>query len=295
MGKEIARILAMVEKGTLSEDEATEIIQVLEAENPELEESHVENINPVTLSIRDLTKTYKTAGGNVHALDGITFNLYEGELLAVMGTSGSGKSTLLNIVGAMDQPTSGEVKLNGQYDEAMFKEPAATVYRRNNIGFIFQSFNLLKDLSVEENIALPLILQNQKDKDVQKRVNEMLTITGLEKWRTHRPVELSGGQQQRVAIGRALINTPPIVLADELTGNLDFNTSTEILSTLLEMKEKFNQSIILVTHDPSVATYADRVLFFHDGKIVDEYTCQKVGEDLDEILRKFKRIMRRVA
>lgn len=150
-------------------------------------------------------------------------------------------------------------------------------------------------MSVEENIALPLILQNQKNDEVEKKVNEILTITGLEKWRTHRPVELSGGQQQRVAIGRALINTPPIVLADELTGNLDFNTSTEILNTLLKMKKQFNQSIILVTHDPSVAAYADRVLFFHDGKIVDEYTCQNNEGDLDLILRKFKRIMRRVA
>lgn len=143
MEQEIIRILTMVEKGTLSEDEATKIIQLLETENPAPEEKHIENTNSVILEIRDLTKTYQAAGGNVHALDGVTFNLYEGELLAVMGTSGSGKSTLLNIVGAMDQPTFGEVRLNGQYDEAMFKEPEATVYRRNNIGFIFQSFNLL--------------------------------------------------------------------------------------------------------------------------------------------------------
>lgn len=247
------------------------------------------------LSIEGLSKTYETAGGAVCALDNISFQLEEGELLAVMGTSGSGKSTLLNLIGAMDTPTAGEIKLNGIYDEGMFKEPQATVYRRENIGFIFQSFNLLKDLSVEENIALPLVLKGETDADIDRKVTKMLEVIGLEKWRTHRPVELSGGQQQRVAIGRALITSPPIVLADELTGNLDFNTSTDILQTLLEMKKAFNQSIVLVTHDPSVATYADRVLFFHDGKIVDEYTCTKTTEDMNSILYKFKRILERSA
>lgn len=247
------------------------------------------------LSIEGLSKTYETAGGAVCALDNISFQLEEGELLAVMGTSGSGKSTLLNLIGAMDTPTVGAIKLNGIYDEGMFKEPQATVYRRENIGFIFQSFNLLKDLSVEENIALPLVLKGETDADIDRKVTKLLEVIGLEKWRTHRPVELSGGQQQRVAIGRALITSPPIVLADELTGNLDFNTSTDILQTLLEMKKAFNQSIVLVTHDPSVATYADRVLFFHDGKIVDEYTCTKTTEDMNSILQKFKRILERSA
>lgn len=247
------------------------------------------------LSIEGLSKTYETAGGVVCALDNICFQLEEGELLAVMGTSGSGKSTLLNLIGAMDTPTAGEIKLNGMYNEGMFKEPQATVYRRENIGFIFQSFNLLKDLSVEENIALPLVLKGETDADIDRKVTKMIEVIGLEKWRTHRPVELSGGQQQRVAIGRALITSPPIVLADELTGNLDFNTSTDILQTLLEMKKAFNQSIVLVTHDPSVATYADRVLFFHDGKIVDEYTCTKTTEDMTAILHKFKRILEQSA
>ncbi|MEI3613871.1 ABC transporter ATP-binding protein [Pseudogracilibacillus sp. SO30301A] len=247
------------------------------------------------LSIEGLCKTYETAGGSICALDNVSFQLEEGELLAVMGTSGSGKSTLLNLIGAMDIPTAGEIKLNGIYEEGMFKEPQATVYRRENIGFIFQSFNLLKDLSLEENIALPLVLKGETDADIDRKVTKMLEITGLNKWRSHRPVELSGGQQQRVAIGRALITSPPIVLADELTGNLDFNTSTDILQTLLEMKKVFNQSIVLVTHDPSVATYADRVLFFHDGKIVDEYTCTRTDEDMDIILQKFRHILERSA
>lgn len=245
------------------------------------------------LSIQHLSKVYETVGEGIKALDDVSFDLYEGELLAVMGTSGSGKSTLLNLLGAMDKPTTGDIRLKGNYDQSMFEEPQATIYRRENIGFIFQSFNLLKDLSVEENIALPLILKGKADKDINQDVSKMLKITGLEEWRKHRPVELSGGQQQRVAIGRALITSPPIVLADELTGNLDFNTSTDIMKTLIKMKTQFNQSIILVTHDPSVATYADRVLFFHDGKIVDEYSCSKTDDDMGEILRRFRLILER--
>lgn len=247
------------------------------------------------LSVKNLRKTYQSTGNKIDALIDVSFNLFQGELLAVMGTSGSGKSTLLNILGAMDSPTAGEVRLNGYYEKDMFKEPAATTYRRNNIGFIFQSFNLLKDLSVEENVALPLILKGIDDNTIHSDVERMLELVGLTKWKTHRPVELSGGQQQRVAIGRALITSPPIVLADELTGNLDFNTSTDILTILVSMKEQLNQSVVMVTHDAYVATYADRVLFFHDGSIVDEYACSHTEKDMDIILQKFKRIMGKVS
>lgn len=247
------------------------------------------------LSVKNLRKTYESNGNQVNALSDVSFDLFEGELLAVMGTSGSGKSTLLNILGAMDSPTAGEVSLNGSYRKDMFKEPAATTYRRENIGFIFQAFNLLKDLSVEENIALPLILKDTDDDEINTRVQHMLEKVGLTNWRKHRPVELSGGQQQRVAIARALITSPPIVLADELTGNLDFNTTTDILSILVNMKEQLNQSIIMVTHDAYVATYADRVLFFHDGSIVDEYSCSQTEDDMGIILQKFKRIMENVS
>jgi putative ABC transport system ATP-binding protein len=254
----------------------------------------VNNREPI-LSVKNLNKTYESTGNRVDALIDVNFDLFQGELLAIMGTSGSGKSTLLNILGAMDSPTAGEVSLNGYDKKDMFKEPAATTYRRDNIGFIFQSFNLLKDLSVEENIALPLILKDTDDSDINAQVSRMLDLVGLTKWSKHRPVELSGGQQQRVAIGRALITSPPIVLADELTGNLDFNTSTDILSILVNMKEQLNQSIVMVTHDAYVATYADRILFFHDGSIVDEYTCSHTDADMDIILKKFKRIMEKVS
>ncbi|QJX80331.1 ABC transporter ATP-binding protein [Priestia megaterium] len=243
----------------------------------------------VILDIKDLSKVYKGEGYEVKALNQISFQLELGEMVAIMGTSGSGKSTLLNILGALDEPTTGTIKLNGVYSKDMFQEPQASVYRRDNVGFIFQSFHLLKDLSVEENIALPLVLKGLKEEAIDTKVEKIINLMGLTSWRKHRPVQLSGGQQQRVAIGRAIITEPPIILADEPTGNLDFNTSKDILNTLVATKKQLNQSILLVTHDPNVATYADRVLFFHDGSIIDTYNCSG-NNDLDYILEKFKLI-----
>ncbi|WP_438313180.1 ABC transporter ATP-binding protein [Sporosarcina sp. FA9] len=244
----------------------------------------------IILSVENLSKTYESAGEPVHALKNVSFSLKKGELIAVMGTSGSGKSTLLNVLGALDEPNSGKVSVNGQYSKSMFKEPLATDYRRDNIGFIFQSYNLLKDLTVEENIGLPLLLKEESKDEIDRKTGEMMELMGLGNWKHHRPVQLSGGQQQRVAIGRALITEPPIVLADELTGNLDTNTAKEILRVLTDMKEKFNQSMLVVTHDPKVATYADRVLFFHDGEIVDEYKCTGT-DDIDRIMHIFQKIL----
>ncbi|MFP7416613.1 ABC transporter ATP-binding protein [Priestia filamentosa] len=244
------------------------------------------------LAVNELSKIYKGEGYKVEALKNISFKLELGEMIAVMGTSGSGKSTLLNILGALDEPTAGSIELNGNHTKEMFKEPHASLYRRDNIGFIFQSFHLLKDLSVEENIALPLILKGIHKDLITPKVNQVIKLVGLMNWRKHRPIQLSGGQQQRVAIARAIITAPPIILADEPTGNLDFNTSSEILNILVDMKEQLSQSIILVTHDANVATYADRVLFFHDGNIVDEYKCE-ANNDLENILEKFKLITER--
>lgn len=246
----------------------------------------------IILEIKNLSKVYKGEQHQVKALEDVSFQLERGEMIAVMGTSGSGKSTLLNILGALDEPTTGSVELNGNHSKEMFKEPHASLYRRDNIGFIFQSFHLLKDLSVEENISLPLILKGIHRDLITPKVNQVIKLVGLMDWKKHRPVQLSGGQQQRVAIARAIITTPPIMLADEPTGNLDFNTSTEILNILVDMKEQLSQSIILVTHDANVATYADRVLFFHDGHIVDEYQCE-ANNDLENILEKFKLITER--
>ncbi|MFP7486394.1 ABC transporter ATP-binding protein [Priestia filamentosa] len=245
--------------------------------------------NQDILEVKNLSKVYKEEAYKVEALKDISFRLKSGEMIAIMGTSGSGKSTLLNILGALDEPTTGSIKLNGNSSKDVFQEPKASLYRRENIGFIFQSFHLLKDLSVEENIALPLILKEVKKELIDSKVNQVIELMGLTNWKKHRPVQLSGGQQQRVAIGRAIITEPPIILADEPTGNLDFNTSEDILNVLVETKKRLNQSILLVTHDPNVATYADRVLFFHDGSIIDTYECSG-NSDLDHILEKFKLI-----
>ena len=243
------------------------------------------------LSVQNITKTFASEKFVVKALKNISFDLYKGEMLAIMGTSGSGKSTLLNTLGALDKPDDGTICINDKKDNKMFTEPHATKFRSDNIGFIFQSFHLLKDLTVEENIALPLILKGLNIKEIIGKVNEMLKVVHLTEWRKQRPAQLSGGQQQRVAIGRALITSPPIVLADEPTGNLDFNTSTEILKMIVSTKEKLQQSIVIVTHDPNVATSADRVLFFHDGEIRDEYQCQQNQDNMENILNKFRKLL----
>lgn len=250
----------------------------------------MQNNNEV-LSVVDLCKNYGAGKTEVQALKGINLKLFQGEMLAVMGSSGSGKSTLLNMIGALDSPDSGMIVINGQEAEDYHVEPYATMYRSRNIGFVFQSYNLLKDLTVEDNIALPLILKGEDKKAIVHKTSEILDLVGLHKWRKHRPVELSGGQQQRVAIGRALITSPPLLLADEPTGNLDYNTSIDILDTLVDMKNRLNQSIIIVTHDPQVATYADRVIFLHDGSIVNEYIKDAEKGDVSAILDIFRKIL----
>jgi len=244
------------------------------------------------LRIEGLSKSYGLKGNNIAALKNVSFSLNKGELLAIMGSSGSGKSTLLNILGALDSPDSGKVYINGVLQEEYHIEPFATKYRSENIGFVFQSFNLLRDLTVEENVALPLILKGIKSNEVQKKVYKELELVGLSRWKKHRPSELSGGQQQRVALARAKITEPNLLLADEPTGNLDYNTSLEVLDIFKVMRENLNQSIIIVTHDPMVASYADRVLFFNDGQIVDEYCNKGISrENMDIILEKFKGVI----
>ena len=245
------------------------------------------------LSIENLTKQYKNSSVEVQALKGVSVEVEEGEFVAVMGKSGSGKSTFLNIVAALDSPTSGSIKLRNEEVIDLYEEPMASEYRGKNIGFIFQNFNLLKDLTVEDNIALPLILKGINVEEASKRTDELMKELNIYDWRKHRPIELSGGQQQRVAIGRAIITNPPLLLADEPTGNLDYNTSIEILQILQNMKQKLKQSIIMVTHDPEVATYADRVVFFHDGSIIQQYKLNKDGTDIDVIMNIFKESMRR--
>ena len=240
------------------------------------------------LRIEGMSKIFKQKEHNVTALNNVHCTIYEGEMVAIMGTSGSGKSTLLNMISAIDEPTEGALFLFGKQANNVYKEPNASNFRKENIGFIFQSFLLLKDLSVEDNIALPLILNDVPSKEIKNRVQSVMEKLQIAAWRKHLPHELSGGQKQRVAIARAIITNPPILLADEPTGALDVNTTDDILHLLVQLQNDMNQTILLVTHDPYVATFANRVLFFHDGTIVESYQNMKAAEDLDNILVKFK-------
>lgn len=223
------------------------------------------------LRAQNIERIFNVGKSTVNALRKVDFEIYQGEFIVVMGRSGSGKTTLLNVIGGLDSPTGGKIFIDGQEATDYFKEPYATKYRRERIGFVFQSYNLLHALTVEENIALPLILRNEKASVIKQRTKEMLELVSLYRWRNHRPVELSGGQQQRVALARALITGPSILLADEPTGNLDSQMAAEILQLMVGMSKEFSQSIVLVTHDPQVAAYGDRVLFFNDGKILREF------------------------
>ncbi len=218
------------------------------------------------LEVQNLCKTYGKGEAEVRALDSVSFSVGKGEFIAIVGESGSGKSTLLNVVGALDNPTSGKVLIDGK-DIFSMPEKRLTVFRRQNIGFIFQSFNLIPELDVEQNITFPLLLDYQKPD--QRYVEELLGILGLRERRKHLPSQLSGGQQQRVAIGRALAARPAIILADEPTGNLDSRNSQEVITLLKSMSAKYRQTILMITHNENHADATDRVLRMTDGRLKD--------------------------
>ena len=218
------------------------------------------------LEVQNLCKTYGKGEAEVRALDHVSFFVGKGEFIAIVGESGSGKSTLLNVVGALDNPTSGKVLIDGKEIFSM-PEKKLTVFRRQNIGFIFQSFNLIPELNVEQNITFPLLLDYQKPD--QKYVEELLEILGLKERRKHLPSQLSGGQQQRVAIGRALAARPAIIMADEPTGNLDSRNSQEVITLLKSMSAKYRQTILMITHNENHADATDRVLRMTDGRLKD--------------------------
>jgi putative ABC transport system ATP-binding protein len=219
---------------------------------------------------RDLTRRYGEGDTAVDALRGITLDVAEGKLTAVMGPSGSGKSTLMHILAALDRPTSGTVWIAGT-KLGELSDTEVTKLRREHIGFVFQFFNLLPMLTAEENVVLPLTIAGEKpDREWRE---DLLKTVGLDDRRTHRPAELSGGQQQRVAIARALISRPTVVFADEPTGNLDSKTGSEILELLRHSVEELGQTTVMVTHDPRAAAIADRVLFLADGLIVRDMSC----------------------
>lgn len=218
------------------------------------------------LTTKNLCKTYGTGETRVDALKNVSFSVSKGEFVAIVGPSGSGKSTLLNLLGALDAPTSGKVFLD-ENDVFMMKEKELSVFRRRKIGFIFQAFNLVPELNVEENMTLPLLLDYRKPD--QEYIDELLNILGLADRKRHLPHQLSGGQQQRVAIGRALVTKPAIILADEPTGNLDSRNSRDVIRLLKVSVEKYNQTVVMITHNQSFATYADRVLNVEDGVVTD--------------------------
>lgn len=222
------------------------------------------------LEVKSISKTYGKGETAVHALKEVSFSVPKGEYVAIVGESGSGKSTLLNMIGALDMPTSGKV-LIGSKDIFAMNDSKLTVFRRRNIGFIFQSFNLIPELTVEQNIIFPVLLDYQKPDN--KYLEELLSVLNLKERRNHLPSELSGGQQQRVAIGRALITRPALILADEPTGNLDTQNSSEVITLLKEASKKYEQTIIMITHSRSMAQAADRVLQVSDGILTDLGRC----------------------
>jgi len=223
-----------------------------------------------------LTKTYGLGEIKVQALKKADLSIEAGEFAAIMGPSGSGKSTLLHLLGGLDSPTSGRIILSNK-EISKLNDKQLTLTRRENIGFIFQFFNLLPTLTAEENIALPLVIAGKHQKSYQERLDMLINLVGLAKRRRHLPDELSGGEQQRVAIARAFITEPAIVLADEPTGNLDSKTGRGILKLLKQSAKELNYTVIMVTHDPVAASYADRVIFLRDGAIFKEIALG--GED----------------
>lgn len=219
------------------------------------------------LEVTNLCKTYGKGDTMVKALDNVSFSVEKGEFLAIIGPSGSGKSTLLHILGGVDVPTSGSVVIN-QTDISNLDETALANFRRRQIGLIYQFYNLIPILTVQENLTLPLLLDGRKPD--KKQIDTLVKRLGLENRLDHLPNQLSGGQQQRVSIGRALVNNPALMLADEPTGNLDSENSKEIISLLRQFNKEFNQTVIIITHDEKIANSADRVITIEDGKITGD-------------------------
>ena len=219
------------------------------------------------LEVKELTKKYGEGESEVIALDHVSFSVERGEFVAIIGASGSGKSTLMNMIGGIDYPTSGSIIIDGNEIQAMSEDELA-IFRRRNLGIVYQFYNLIPTLTAEENIALPWKLDGRKEN--KERLSEIVNMLGLEKRAKHLPGQMSGGQQQRVSIGRALINEPAFILADEPTGNLDSKTSREILDILKFTNQKYKQTILLVTHDEKIALQANRIITIGDGKIIKD-------------------------
>ena len=224
------------------------------------------NKKPV-IQVRNLHKVYSIGKNKVHALNGVSLEIYEGEFCAIVGTSGSGKSTMLNMLAGLEKPTKGEVVINGEHIEKM-NENQLVKFRRDHVGFIFQSFNLLQTMTAQENVALPLVFRGADKKERLKKAGDLLDLVGLPEQKKHKPNEMSGGQQQRVGVARALVVDPEIIFADEPTGNLDSNTSRDIMNMMQRVVREQKKTLVTVTHDNHLAGFADRIFHIIDGKIV---------------------------
>ena len=219
------------------------------------------------IEVKNLYKLYRVGNSVVRALNGVSFEVYPGEFCAIVGTSGSGKSTLLNMLAGLEKPTKGEVIVGGQHMEAL-NEDGLVKFRRENVGFIFQSFHLIGTMNAVENVALPLSLRGEAKSSRLKKADKMLELVNLKKHKKHMPNQMSGGQQQRVGVARALVVNPKIIFADEPTGNLDSHTSEDVMHLMQKVVREQKKTLVMVTHDNHLATYADRVFHIIDGKIV---------------------------
>lgn len=238
------------------------------------------------IRVKDLYKIYRVGEEKVRALNGVSFTINRGDFCSIVGTSGSGKSTLLNMLAGLEKPTKGEIVIAGEHIETK-TENQLVAFRREHIGFIFQSFNLMGTMNAIENVALPLTFQGMDKKKRNARAEEMLDLVGLTKHKKHRPNQMSGGQQQRVGVARALVVEPEIIFADEPTGNLDSNTSVEVMNLMKRVVREKNQTLVMVTHDNYLASFADLVIRIVDGKIVD--TEDRRGQKMpDEICAREK-------
>ncbi len=241
------------------------------------------------LNTKNLIKEYQLGDHYIQALNGVDFNIEEGEFVAIMGPSGSGKSTLLHLLGGLDTPTEGNIFLDTQ-EYSKLPDNQITLMRRRNIGFVFQFFNLLPTLTAEENILLPILIDGKRPEQYRARLSNLVRLVGIEDRVSHKPDQLSGGEQQRVAIARALITEPAILLADEPTGNLDTKSGKTIMELLRRSCDNLNQTIIVVTHDPRAAAYADRIVFLRDG-LVERNLVFETEASLPERMHNIMKIM----